>query len=266
MGGGTQRGEARGKAEPGSPQPAGPASPHRRHPPSSSPAAAALTGVVPPARPPQHPTTPGPGPALRGQDSGAGAHTHPPTHPPPPPASSAARAAPGRAGVSPQPRRASPVRPPPLPCPRRRWSKKKGLARSVTHRAPASSTSSGPNHIVAGPPTRRSGATRLGVAGAGPGRSGEAAQGGAAGPRRRVTGPRRRPRRPLAARPPHCSGAVPGCRRGAGARAAAPQGEGRRFEAPQGHLAVASSVGSWGSPPPSAEGGSPPLPLGGTLH
>lgn len=84
MGGGTQRGEARGKAEPGSPQPAGPASPHRRHPPSSSPAAAALTGVVPPARPPQHPTTPGPGPALRGQGSGAGAHTHPHTHTPTP--------------------------------------------------------------------------------------------------------------------------------------------------------------------------------------
>lgn len=44
----------------------------------------------------------------------------------------------------------SPVRPPPLPWPRRRCSTKKGLARSVTHSALATSTSSGPSHI-AGP-------------------------------------------------------------------------------------------------------------------
>lgn len=56
------------------------------------------------------------------------------------------------------------MRPPPLPCPRRRWSKKKGLARSVTHSAPASSTSSGPSHIAA----ERRGAERLGGAGPGP--------------------------------------------------------------------------------------------------
>lgn len=41
----------------------------------------------------------------------------------------------------------SPVRPPPLPWPRRRCSTKKGLARSVTHSALATSTSSGPSHI-----------------------------------------------------------------------------------------------------------------------
>lgn len=45
--------------------------------------------------------------------------------------------------------RLSPVRPPPLPWPRRRCSTKKGLARSVTHSALATSTSSGASHIAA---------------------------------------------------------------------------------------------------------------------
>lgn len=61
------------------------------------------------------------------------------------------RSAPGNGPAAlpqPHPRQGSPVRPPPLPCPRRRWSRKKGLARSVTHSALASSTSSGFTHML----------------------------------------------------------------------------------------------------------------------
>lgn len=118
----------------------------------------------------------------------------------------------------------SPVRPPPLPCPRRRWSKKKGFARSVTHSAPASSTSSGPSHIAAGPgadPEARPGSAR-------PGRTAEGGAGEAAGPRRAAGS--RRPQRPLAARRPHGSGAAPCCRCGATGRAATPQRGGGEFE------------------------------------
>ena len=134
------------------------------------------------------------------------------------------RSAPGNGPAAlpqPHPRQGSPVRPPPLPCPRRRWSRKKGLARSVTHSAPASSTSSGPSHIAAGPgaapaarPEPQSGGRRRGSGRAGPCR--------AAGSRRQ--------QRPLAARPPHGSGAALCCRCGATGRAAALQGGDREFE------------------------------------
>lgn len=133
---------------------------------------------------------------------------------------------PGRAEASPQPRRASPVRPPPLPCPRRRWSKKKGLARSVTHSAPASSTSSGPSHIAAGPPPRRSAAERSGTEGLGGAGLGPAG----AGRRRRASGraaPAGHGAAPAATAPP--SGPAPTRQRGGAVLAAVARERGRRL-------------------------------------
>lgn len=75
--------------------------------------------------------TTGPGQACPGGLSGRVVRPH---HPARPSRSAAARL--------------SPVRPPPLPWPRRRCSTKKGFARSVTHSALATSTSSGASHIV----------------------------------------------------------------------------------------------------------------------
>lgn len=114
-------------------------------------------------------------------------------------------ARPAAAPTGPATARLSPVRPPPLPWPRRRCSTKKGLARSVTHSALATSTSSGPSHIAAPRSPGRRGpggsaavaASRSRAGGAGrAGRRRPLAAAGAAGPR----GSRRVPLSPPARR------------------------------------------------------------------